>query len=301
MKKSMIKRIFLLALVSMSYLLAGAQGVVVCKKDGTKIKVPYAELDSISTYNYEEDPQSGYDGKAQTFTANGVSFTMMPVEGGEFTMGSNYFDDSDEAPTHRVTLRSYMIGETEVTQELWQAVMGYKPTSDGRQWYSSYGIGAQYPAYYISWDDVQEFITKLNSITGQTFRMPTEAEWEYAALGGNKSKGYKYSGSNILDDVAWYNSNSGDKIHPVKTKSPNELGIYDMSGNVYEWCYDWYGSYGSSAQTDPTGPPSGSMRVYRGGAWFHNMYGGDNVCRVANREKNYPTYRNYTIGFRLAL
>lgn len=220
MKKSMINRIFLLALVSMSYLLAGAQGVVVCKKDGTRIKVPYAELDSISTYNYEEDPQGGYDSKAKTFTANGVSFTMMPVEGGSFTMGATSEQTgywNAELPTHRVTLSSYMIGETEVTQELWQAVMGYKPTSGGDQWSSSYGLGAQYPAYYISWNDVQEFIKKLNNITGETFRMPTEAEWEYAARGGNKSKGYLYSGSNTIGDVAWYNGTSG--THPVKTKS----------------------------------------------------------------------------------
>lgn len=298
MKKSMIKRIFLLALVSMSYLLAGAQGVVVCKKDGTKIKVPYAELDSISTYNYEEDPQGGFEGKTKTFTANGVSFTMMSVEGGEFTMGATSEQTgyaSDELPTHRVTLSSYMIGETEVTQELWQAVMGYKPTSGGNQWSSSYGLGAQYPAYYISWNDVQEFITKLNSITGETFRMPTEAEWEYAARGGNKSKGYLYSGSNTIGDVAWYTSNSG--THAVKTKSPNELGLYDMSGNVWEWCSDWYGSYSSNAQTDPTGPSTGSYRVNRGGGWCFKV----TYFRVASRYGYTPSSRTYAIGFRLAL
>ena len=296
----MINRIFLLALVSMSYLLAGAQGVVVCKKDGTRIKVPYAELDSISTYNYEEDPQGGYDGKAKTFTANGVSFTMMPVEGGSFTMGATseqtgYYDD--ELPTHRVTLSSYMIGETEVTQELWQAVMGYKPTSGGSQWSSSCGLGAQYPAYYISWNGVQEFITKLNSITGEKFRMPTEAEWEYAARGGNKSKGYMYSGSNTIGDVAWYGSNSDGKTHAVKTKSPNELGLYDMSGNVWEWCSDWYGSYSSNAQTDPTGPSTGTYRMYRGGSWGYDA----TFCRVADRHKAPPSGINSYIGFRLAL
>lgn len=299
MKKSMIKRIFLLALVSTSYLLAGAQGVVVCKKDGTKIKVPYAELDSISTYNYEEDPQGGFEGKTKTFTANGVSFTMMPVEGGEFTMGATSEQTgyaSDELPTHRVTLSSYMIGETEVTQELWQAVMGYKPTSDGSQWSSSYGLGAQFPAYYISWNDVQEFITKLNNITGETFRMPTEAEWEYAARGGNKSKGYLYSGSNTIGNVAWYADNSGSKTHAVKTKSPNELGLYDMSGNVWEWCSDWYGSYSSNAQTDPTGPTSGSTRVARGGGWSNRA----SYCRVAFRNNASPSFRYGHYGFRLA-
>lgn len=258
----------------------------------------------VATYTAEQaDNVVFYDGKGKTFTANGVSFTMMPVEGGEFTMGATseqqtgYGDDDNELPTHRVTLSSYMIGETEVTQELWEAVMGYKPTSGGDQWSSKYGLGAQYPAYCISWNDVQEFITKLNSITGETFRMPTEAEWEYAARGGNKSKGYMYSGSNTIGDVAWYGSNSGRKTHAVKTKSPNELGLYDMSGNVWEWCSDWYGSYSSNAQTDPTGPSTGSDRVGRGSSWINNA----TCCRVAVRSHNTPSDRGSLIGFRLAL
>ena len=213
--------------------------------------------------------------------------------------------DSDEKPVHQVTVSSFSIGQTEVTQALWYAVMGQKPTSGGSQWSSTYGLGDNRPAYYVSWDDCQEFITKLNQITGQQFRLPTEAEWEYAARGGNKSQGYKYSGSNTIGDVAWYwdnipsqtSGNSGYGTQPVATKQANELGIYDMSGNVWEWCSDWYGSYSSSAQTNPTGPTSGSDRVCRGGSW------GDyaRVCRVADRNNYPPSHRNSGIGLRLAL
>ena len=189
------------------------------------------------------------------------------------------------------------MGETEVTQALWKAVTGCSPTSGGSSWSSYYGLGDSYPAYYISYEDVQSFITKLNSLTGENFRMPTEAEWEFAARGGNKSKGYTYSGSNTIGDVAWYADNSSSMTHAVKTKAANELGIYDMSGNVYEWCSDWYGSYSSSAQTDPTGPTTGTYRVYRGGSWGNYATG----CRCANRNYFTPSNQSYNVGFRLAL
>ena len=160
---------------------------------------------------------------------------MKLVEAGTFQMGSTT-GDSDEAPVHSVTIsKDYYMGETEVTQALWEAVMGYSPTSDGYSWSSKDGLGDNYPAYYISYEDVQSFITELNSLTGENFRMPTEAEWEFAARGGNKSKGYKYSGSNTIGDVAWYSKNTRSKTNAVKTKAANELGIYDMSGNVHEW------------------------------------------------------------------
>ena len=278
-----------------------AQGVIVHKKGGQTIKVPYEELDSISTYDYDDEPDVPTPGPedTKTYTVNGVSFTMIAVGGGTFTMGATPEQtgySSNELPTHQVTLDSYSIGETEVTQELWQAVMGYKPTSDDSQWSSTYGLGAQYPAYYISWDDCQSFITKLNSLTGEKFRMPTEAEWEYAARGGNKSQKYLYSGSNTIGDVAWYTTNSNEKTHEVKTKSPNELGIYDMSGNVWEWCSDWYGSYSSNAQTNPTGATSGFYRVYRGGSWYNNA----SYCRVAYRNNScIPSYRYNILGLRL--
>ena len=232
----------------------------------------------------------------RTFTVGGVTFTMKLVEAGTFQMGGTEY--SSETPIHSVTIsKDYYIGETEVTQALWKAVTGYSPTSDGSSWKSSYGLGDSYPAYYISYEDVQSFITKLNSLTGENFRMPTEAEWEYAARGGNKSKGYTYSGSNTVGEVAWYDGNSSSKTHAVKTKAANELGIYDMSGNVWEWCSDWYGGYSSSVQTDPTGPTTGTDRMYRGGSWFSLATG----CRCANRYYDTPSYRYFHLGVRLAL
>ena len=230
------------------------------------------------------------------YTVNGVSFKMIPVEGGTFQMGS---DDSDawdwEKPVHQVTLSSFSIGETEVTQALWYAVMGAKPTSS-KSWSADYGLGDNYPAYYVSWDDCQTFIGKLNELTGQTFRLPTEAEWEYAARGGNKSNGYTYSGSNTIGDVAWYWDNSNTMTHDVATKAPNELGIYDMSGNVYEWCQDWLDDYSSGSQTNPTGPSSGSNRVVRGGSWYYYARDG----RVSGRGSYTPSYSSNYLGFRLA-
>ena len=240
------------------------------------------------------------DESTRSFTANGVSFNMIRVDGGTFTMGATseqVSDDyDDEKPAHQVTLSSYYIGETEVTQELWEAVMGQKPTSDGIQW-TIPGLGNNYPAYYVSWYDCQDFIMKLNSITGENFRLPTEAEWEFAARGGNKSWGYKYAGSNTLGNVAWYGSNINSQTHNVATKDANELGLYDMSGNVWEWCQDWYGSYSSSSQTNPTGPSSGSYRVNRGGGWF-NLAGN---CRVSARSSNSPDNRADYLGLRLSL
>ena len=232
-----------------------------------------------------------------TFTVNGVSFEMVYVEGGSFDMGATTEQGSDaydsEYPVHSVTLSDYYIGRCEVTQELWLAVMGSWP---GTAPSNSYGVGANYPAYYISWNDCQEFVAELNRLTGRTFRLPTEAEWEYAARGGNKSRHYKYSGSGNIDDVAWYWNNSG-KTHAVGTKSPNELGIYDMSGNVYEWCSDWYGSYSAGAQTNPQGPSSGTYRVLRGGSWNYNA----SYCRVSNRNYNDPDFSFNGLGLRLVL
>lgn len=228
-----------------------------------------------------------------SFTVNGVSFNMIAVKGGTFTMGATSEQGSDarddEKPTHQVTLSDYCIGETEVTQELWQAVMGSNP---------SYFTGnLQRPVEYVSWNDCQEFIKKLNQLTGKTFRLPTEAEWEYAARGGSQSQGYKYAGSNTIGDVAWYTSNSSSTTHPVGQKQANELGLYDMSGNVCEWCQDWYGSYSSSSQTNPTGPSSGSIRVGRGGSWLYYA----RYCRVSYRFYGTPTAGSNVLGFRLAL
>ena len=253
-----------------------------------KIEKPKREKpEKVKVSSYK----SGVD---EAFTVGKAKFKMVCVEGGTFTMGytSEQGDDrdSDEKPAHSVTLSSYYIGETEVTQALWKAVMGNNP---------SYFKGDNLPVEMVSWDDVQEFIKKLNRLTGRTFRLPTEAEWEYAARGGSKSRGYKYSGSNInnIEAVAWYEVNSCDKTHPVKGKQANELGLYDMSGNVWEWCSDRYGSYGSSSQRDPGGPTIGSLRVLRGGSWDGSSW----YCRVFYRDNFAPDNRHDNIGFRLVL
>ena len=232
----------------------------------------------------------------ETITVNGVSFNMVRVEGGTFTMGATSEQGgdayNDEKPTHQVTLSSYSIGETEVTQDLWKAVMASNPS-----WHK----GNNLPVEQVSWNDCQTFIQKLNELTGRRFRLPTEAEWEYAARGGSKSRGYKYSGSNNIGDVAWYVKNSSGKTHSVKTKRANELGLYDMSGNVGEWCQDWYSEYSSDSQTNPTGPSSGfyrrMCRMERGGDYSISA----DFCRVSGRLSDWPDDREYCRGLRLAL
>ena len=211
-----------------------------------------------------------------TITVSGVQFKMIKVVGGTFTQG------------RQVILSTYYIGQTEVTQALWRAVMDSNP---------SYHKGDNYPVENVTWNDCQTFINRLNDLTGKRFALPTEAQWEYAARGGVKSKGYTYSGSNTLGNVAWYTDNSGGATHPVATKAPNELGIYDMSGNVWEWCQDWYGSYPSYSETDPKGPSSGQNRVDRGGG----CYDDESYCRVSRRNFNSPTDCYSSLGLRLVL
>ena len=225
---------------------------------------------------------------------DGISIDMVRVEAGTFTMGAtpemkdpDY--DYDEKPTHQVTLTNdYYIGKYEVTQALWQAVMGSNPSKFK---------GDNLPVENVSWKDCQEFLSKLNNTTGKTFRLPTEAEWEYAARGGKKNRGYLYSGSNNISDVAWYSDNSDNKTHAVGFKQANELGIYDMSGNVYEWCQDRKGSYSSSSQVNPTGAASGSYRVRRGGYWSSSA----RYCRSSDRSSSSPGYRDFDLGLRLVL
>lgn len=235
----------------------------------------------------------------QTFNVNGVSFTMKRVEGGTFWMGAQSTDpngqnydseaNDNESPVHSVTLSTFYMGETEVTQELWQAVMGSNP---------SYFSGTNKPVEQVSWNTiVNEFLPALNAVTGRNFRLPTEAEWEYAARGGNQGHDYKYAGSNTIGNVAWYSENSNNQTHPVATKSPNELGLYDMSGNVLEWCSDWYGNYSSGSQTNPQGPSSGSHRVQRGGGWVSFA----RRCRVSYRNYDGPDFAYDDYGFRLCL
>ena len=217
---------------------------------------------------------------------------MVKVKGGTFTMGATGKQVSDarnnEKMVHKVTLSDYYIGKYEVTQAEWEAVMGSNP---------SYYKGDNRPVEKVSWDDCQKFVKKLNSLTGLNFSLPTEAQWEYAARGGSKSREYKYSGSANVKVVAWYYDNSGSETHPVGQKQANELGLYDMSGNVWEWCSDRYGSYSSESQTNPTGSASGSGRVYRGGS----SYDGADNCRVSYRNFSSPDNSNDYIGLRLAI
>ena len=227
-------------------------------------------------------------------TPSGPVPEMVHVEGGSFTMGctpeQEYHCEWKERPTHQVQVSSFEISKYEVTQELWEAVMGQNP--------SVFKGCAQCPVESVSWEDTQAFLRKLNDLTGERYRLPTEAEWEYAARGGPRSRGYRYAGSNNPSAVAWYVDNSGDKTHPVGQKQPNELGLYDMSGNVWERVQDRYAAdyYSSSPVSDPQGPSSGAYRVYRGGSW----YGYPRYCRAASRHGNSPGYRSYYLGFRLA-
>ena len=232
--------------------------------------------------------------ETETFTVNGVSFTMVKVEGGTFMMGATEEQGEDafdcEYPVHQVTLDSYHIGQTEVTQELWYAVMGINP--------SGHKSSLLLPVENVSWDDCQIFINKLNELTGKAFRLPTEAEWEFAARGGRKSKGYKFSGSDTLDVVGWYNKNSSFTSHIVATKNANELLLYDMLGNVWEWCQDWWDSYTDESQINPVGPETGEYRVHRGGAYNDTS----RYCRVSQRASwRSCSYKQINLGLRLAL
>ena len=237
------------------------------------------------------------------YTVNGVSFQMVEVEGGTFKMGVDSvayetgLANIDELPAHEVTVSTFSIAETEVTQELWQAVMDSNP--------SNFTDDPQRPVENVSWEDCQEFINRLNALTGMNFRLPTEAEWEYAANGGNMGNGTLYSGSEDISNVAWYYSNSyvvgsGSPdygTHAVATKEANELGLFDMTGNVFEWCSDWYGTYNEEPQTDPAGPEAGIQRVVRGGSWISTS----RDSRNTSRNSEAPANRGFSIGLRLAL
>lgn len=236
----------------------------------------------------------GHNNVGEEFSVNGVTFKMVKVEGSTFEMGATSEQGDDvtdiERPVHQVTLSTYYIGKTEVTQALWKAVMGTNPSSV---------CGPELPVGGVSWNDCMEFINRLNSLTGMTFRLPTEAEWEFAARGGNKSRGYRYAGSDDIDAVAWYFDNAQYSYgRRVAQKLPNELGIYDMSGNMYEWCYDYCAIYESDEpQTNPQGPTSGNERVVRSGSW----YSPEDECHNAARSGSEPTAAYVHVGFRLAM
>ena len=277
-KAKIIRRWFYLFMVALCLL----TGIFVIRSLSSKPE-EQAELDKLTGTANNPDEQVEFD----KLTAN-----MVYVPGGTFTMGATSEQgvdvENDEYPTHSVIISSFYICKYEVTQALWKAVMGNNPSC----W-----EGDNLPVENVSWEDCQEFILELNAMTGKNFRLPTEAEWEFAARGGNNSRGYKYAGSNDISTVAWYGDNSGEKTHVVGTKSPNELGLYDMSGNVWEWCQDWYGDYSSASQTNPTGASSGSDRVLRGGCWDD----GARYCRSSLRGYCAPDDRGCNDGLRLVL
>lgn len=260
----------------------------------TKYPFPFLMLVAILPVSVLFIACSEDNEKMFTENVGEVPFNMIFVKGGTFTMGATAEQESDAAdwehPAHKVTIsKGYYVGETEVTQGLWKAVMGENP--------SFFRNGDNYPVEQVSWDDVQVFIQELNRLTGKKYRLPTEAEWEYAARGGGKSQGFKYSEGFGIEQVAWYKSNSGMETHPVGLKLPNELGLYDMSGNVWEYCQDLQGSYSGSAQTDPIGASTGQARVCRGGG-FGNVA---QCSRVSFRHISYTDSRLMACGFRLAL
>lgn len=262
-------------------------------------ELPVAQTASLhngeSTQTSMNNQQIQYMQQVNAQIIDNLVNNMVKVAGGTFMMGATDKDGYDalnnEKPSHKVKLSSFSIGRYEVTQEEWDAVMGSN---------NSRFKGSKLPVHGVNWGDSWKFIKKLNELTGKNFRLPTEAEWEFAARGGNSSKHFKYAGSDDLSSVAWFSDNSGEQPHIVGTKQPNELGLYDMSGNVSEWCNDWLGDYSSSSQKNPTGPAgyllSSGSRVYRGGSWN----GIRRDCRVANRH-SIEGLEYYFVGFRLAL
>lgn len=287
-------RLFLKSLFSVFLLLmAGemmSQSVTLHRKNWPPISVGSEELDSIITYDDPELKVLTCAESVQTFTVNGVSFNMVDVEGGSFVMGSETWS-SLSYPVCWVTVSSYSIGETEVTQALWTAVMGNNPSTF---------IGDNLPVENVSWDDCQSFVKKLNQLTGATFRLPTEAEWEYAVRGGNKSKGYEYSGGNIIDYLAWYYPNCDKKTHEVGGKIANELGLYDMAGNVEEWCQNHFYYYKNNPETNPPTDTTGLFSEYscRGGSYLTYTV---TYFNPAARNYKLHDYHSSMLGLRLAL
>ena len=283
-----------------------AEACIKCSQTLVEGKMPTRTITTTTTAN---DSQMGYSSHtasavAQVFTETAwdINMKMIWVEGGDFLMGctSEQSDcGADEQNVRRVTVDGFYIGMLEVTQSQWEKVVGTTISQQGNKKGSDYslkGVGPDYPMYYVSWDEAMEFCRLLSNKTGLTYTLPTEAQWEYAARGGNKNEGAKYAGSNIIDAVAWCTDNSRSSAHIVGSKRANALGIYDMSGNVWEWCKDWYAnSYVSYYTNNPTGPSSGSYRVIRGGGWSSN----NPSCRVADRDNRSFGYRGSNLGFRV--
>lgn len=233
---------------------------------------------------------------AQVMTKNEigqyVDAQMVRVEGGAFSMGCPWSEgencEDDERPVQKITLAGFAIAKVEVTQRLWQSLMDNNP--------SYFPSCPECPVEQVSFEDVKLFIERLNHLSGKSYRLPTEGEWEFAARGGSKSNSSKFSGSNEVNQIGWFWDNSSNATHPVAQKLPNELGLFDMSGNVWEWCQDWYAAYTSKPLSNPTGPSSGNYRVIRGGAWNYHEGGCRNSCRYSF----FPDKRGMSLGFRLA-
>ena len=269
-----------------------------------------AAQNPAQNYKPEISPQAKSESKPESKSENAPEIEMIFVKGGTFTMGCTAEQGSDceddEKPAHLVTLSDFYIGKYEVTQKQWSEITGTdirRQRDNVNEGLPLRSFGDNYPMYYVSWYEAQDFIEKLNERTGKNFRLPTEAEWEYAARGGDQSRGYKYSGGNTLEEVAWYFENSGESggksnpvTHPVGTKKENELGIHDMSGNVWEWVNDLYGDYGADPQTNPQGPDTGWLYVLRGGSWYYHA----RLERVSLRGSSAPSNQGGHIGFRLA-
>lgn len=254
-----------------------------------KCRILFAMLFALPVFLLAQVPKPV---ETDTVWVSGVPMVFIKVEGGTFSMGAtseqSVAADSDEKPVHKVTLTGFYIAQTEVTQELWQKIMDNNPSTIK---------GNNRPVHNVSWYDCMDFIEALNAISGKKFRMPTEAEWEYAARGGNRSKGFKFAGGNNAEKFAWNAESSGTELYFVKTKQPNELGLYDMGGNAYEWCGDLYGAYSDKAQNNPQGMDIGESRVLRGGSWQTPR----NDCRVSNRHSCIPYDRREDYGLRLAV
>lgn len=256
------------------------------------LRQPYANHVPVEDVEFENEITPQQD---LTFNVNGVQFRMKYVEGGTFMMGAPDTDSdafTKEKPAHNVTLDSFYIAETQVTWELWEVVMGnidpFYHVDDNKR-----------PVVGVTWDDCWTFITKLNEISGKRFALPTEAQWEYAARGGKKSKGYKYAGGDNIDDVAWWRNNSTLHTHRVAQKKPNELGLYDMTGNVWEWCMDRFSSkyYSKSSKKNPQGPAIGESRVLRGGCTANDA----RYCRLSCRGFRKSIHKIFGVGLRLML
>lgn len=277
-------------------------GQLLAQEGFQEIHVNYV-LDSISyAFGWKDVPPEeitqekiSQSANKRHFYVNGVNFTMIQIDGGSFDIGATpeqgIYAAFDEKPSLHVTIKNFYIGESLVTQKLWQAVMNDNP---------SHFKGDTLPVERVSWEECNDFIGKLNGITGSTFRLPTEAEWEFAARGGNKTSHTKFAGADddAMCEVMWFKENSKGQSHEVKSKLANELGLYDMSGNISEWCNDWYfNSYANSGtQINPTGPSFGTTKVYRGGSWNDKSL----ACRVSKRSNMNPIYRNKLVGLRLA-